>query len=83
MKPYQQVACIRLSITGQVMVDYRFPALTGSIMDSEAQVWREVWHRRDPQLALFIDGDCVECGGFASMEAASAALKLRLHRRLA
>lgn len=78
MRRHKQVACIRMNLQGDCVVDWRYAAQPGET-DSELTIWAEVWHRRDPGLALFVEEHCVEPGGFASREAAFTKLKTMLN----
>lgn len=63
MRPHHQLPCVRMSLTGDVVVDFRYPP-------HETKIWIEVHQRRTPEQALFVDNVCVYQGDFVSKEAA-------------
>lgn len=80
MRAHQQLPCIRMQLTGELVVDFRYSTHPGGA-EPETNIWVEVWKRRDPDAALFIDDKCVHKGAFKSEEAAMVKLRAATNGR--
>lgn len=73
MKHNSQIPCIRVTLKGEAIVDWRERA--DSLLPtagSNSDIWAQVQQRRDPDVALFIEGRCVYRGAFVSQAEAQA-----------
>lgn len=79
---WQQIVCVRLSLTGEHDTDLRYPPANAGrlggpgFLPGETEMWAEVWRRREPDRALFINGLLVYKGAFASSSDAYAKFAL-------